>query len=242
MCYACLSTLNSILSEGEIAKLKEFFIGLTPNTKSLITVSKIANFLEIDTQTATEVILQCEKEGILKRRFGLRCPNCGALIREISTPSVEGIILNECYSCDAPIEISDDDVVVLFELVKVEIPFENGQQGKQCIELEASVVAQEDTLKAFQIMCDSIKDRLDKDRLDSYRQKYKEKRKAQRHKKAVKQAERNRKIKIVCNILSIFIVIIVICLVYMKFGFSKLSLFTGFAGFIVPFIGNHILG
>lgn len=43
MCYTYLSVLNDILSDGEIAKLKEYFIGLTPNTIALITVSKVAN-------------------------------------------------------------------------------------------------------------------------------------------------------------------------------------------------------
>lgn len=112
----------------KINKLKGYFLELTPNDRDLITVSKIANALEIDSKTAVKVILKCESEGILQRHFGIRCPNCGMLIKDLSKPSLEGVSLHECYGCDEEINVSEDDIVVLFRLIKVEIPFECGQQ------------------------------------------------------------------------------------------------------------------
>ncbi len=241
MCYTYLSVLNDILSDGEIAKLKEYFIGLTPNTIALITVSKVANALNIDTEKAIKVILKCEEKGFLKRHFGIRCPKCGALIKEIESPNIDDIIINECYSCDEHIEISSDDIVVLFELIKVELPFEMGQQSKQIIRSEASVVAPEDTYKEFKNMCKKMNILLERQQNKSNKDDLRKKEKDRNHKKAVRKSENNRKIKIVIKIVCVIISVIVIFLVYRKYGFEKISIFVAFCGFVVPFICNYIV-
>lgn len=240
MCYTCLSILNDILSASEIAKLKEYFISLTPNTIALITVSKVAGVLNIDTKKAIEVILKCEEKGILKRHFGIRCPKCGALIKEIESPSVNGIILDECYSCDESIEISSDDIVVLFELIKVELPFEVGQQSKQISESGASIVAPIDTFKEFNIMCKNINEDMARKRHESYEEKLKKKAKEKIHKEAVRKVERNKKINLLLSALCMAIDIFIIVMVYIIYGFEKISIFVSFGGFVVPFICNYI--
>ena len=48
--------LNTIIDQDKIEKLKEYFIELTPNNRDLITVSKIANVLNIKNDLAVQVI------------------------------------------------------------------------------------------------------------------------------------------------------------------------------------------
>ena len=240
MCYTCLSVLDDVVSEDKIKKLKEYFLGLTPNNRDLITVSKISNALDIDNKTAVKIILKCENEGILQRHFGIRCPNCGMLIKDLSQPSLEGISIHECYSCEEEINLNEDDIVILFKLIKVEIPFECGQQRVQSIEEQPSSVAREDTLKAFKEVCEIIIDTHKKSQLNTYQTKLDNENAERVHRKAVAQAERNRKINVVLIILCIIIDLGVIYAVYIRYGFSKLSLFTGFTGFIVPFVCNGI--
>lgn len=241
MCYTYLSVLNDILSDGEIAKLKEYFISLTPNTIALITVSKVANALNIDAEKAIKVILRCEEKGFLKRHFGIRCPKCGALIKEIKSTNIDEITINECYSCDEDIEISSDDIVVLFELIKVELPFELGRQSKQIIRSEASVVAPEDTYKEFQNMCKKMNALLEKQQDKSKKEELKKEEKDRFHKEAAGKAETNRKIKIFIRSMCVVIDIFVIFMVYRKYGFEKISIFVTFGGFVVPFICNCII-
>ena len=240
MCYTCLSVLDDTLNDEKINKLKGYFLELTPNDRDLITVSKIANALEIDSKTAVKVILKCESEGILQRHFGIRCPNCGKLIKDLSKPSLEGVSLHECYGCDEEINVSEDDIVVLFRLIKVEIPFECGQQRVQSIEERTSIVAQEDTLKVFKTMCEVIISDRNDNRFKAYQEKIDKEKEKKIRRKALKQADRNRKINIMLVIICIIIDILVIYAVYSKYGFSKVSVFTGFTGFIVPFVCNYI--
>lgn len=241
MYYNCLSILNDVINENKINKLREYFISLTPNNRSLITVSKIASFLQISNETAVQVILKCEEAGVLQRHFGIRCPNCGMLIKEIPTPSIDEVYINECYCCDCEISINENDVVILFELVKIEIPFDIGQQSGQVASNEASIVAREDTLKSFQIMCETITERVQEKRLEEYQIQLNVRKRNQIHKKAVKATNRNRIINIIANIASVIIAVVIICIVYKKFGFAKLSLFVSFFTFIIPFGCNYIV-
>lgn len=231
MYYDCLSILNDVINEDKISKLREYFIGLTPNNRGLITVSKIASSLQISNETAVQVILRCEEAGVLQRHFGIRCPNCGMLIKEIPTTSVDEVYINECYCCDVEINISEDDVVILFKLVKIEIPFDVGQQSGQVVSNEASFVAREDTLEVFKNMCETITESIQEKRTKENKM----------HKKAVKLTNRNRIINVIINIASVIIAVVIICIVYKKFGFAKLSLFVSFFAFIIPFGCNFIV-
>lgn len=240
MCYACLSTLDDVIDENTIKKLKCYFLGLTPNNRDLITVSKIANALEVSNEKAVEIILKCEKEKILKRHFGIRCPECGALIKEIPEPDVKNIRIDECYCCDEKINITDGDIVILFELLKNEIPFESGQQSKQNIHNTVSIVAQEDTLRAFQEFSALICDEINRKRLKEDESGIIDQKKKETHAKAVKKANRNRRINIILNIFSICIMVIIIDLAYRKYGFGKITVFLSFGIFAVQFVGNYI--
>lgn len=241
MCYSCLSMLNTIIDQDKIEKLKEYFIELTPNNRDLITVSKIANVLNIKNALAVQVILKCEEVGILRRKFGIRCPECGALIKELSSPSLANVFISECYCCDSEISIDEDDIVILFELIKIERPFDYGQQKGSVLHNETSIVAQEDTYKVFTYMCEKISNHLDEKRLAEYANTRATLKKDRLHKKAVKISERNRIINIALNILGVIVAIIIIIFVYWKYGFAKISVFISFAAFIFPFGCNYIL-
>lgn len=241
MCYNCLSILDNIVEKEVISKLKNYFVSLTPNNRDLITVSKIANVLNVTNEVAVQIILKCEDAGILQRHFGIRCPQCGMLIKELSAPNLDGVYINECYSCDEEICITENDIVILFKLVTVEIPFDLGQQSGQSVRNKASIVAQEDTLKAFKIMYETIIKNSQEKRLESYAEKMTDKKKLETHREAVIIADRNRMINIGVNIFSIIIALIIIYTVYKKYGFEKLALFVSFTAFIIPFGCNYIV-
>lgn len=242
MCYNSLLILKDFVDENIVLKLKKYFISLTPNNRDIITVTKVANALEVSNEMAVQLILKCENAGILKRHFGIRCPNCGMLIKEMQSPSIKNININVCYSCDEEINISENDIVVLFKLIKIEIPFDSGQQGGQRVrEQTSSIVAQEDSFNAFQAMCISIDKHLQEKRIDKYEERLAKEKKEIIHKKAVEIVNRNRRINIITIFICMVIALIIIYIVYKKFGFDKLSLFVSFVAFIMPFGSNFII-
>lgn len=233
MCYDCLLVLKGIIDESLINKLKDYFLNLTANNRDLITVSKIADVLEVDYKKAVQVIVRCEENNILKRHFGIRCPECGALIKEVSGPSIEGININECYICDEEIQLKDDDIVILFELTIIQVPFVDGQQRVQDIKEGASVVAREDTWNVYSLYCDLLIE----ERKNRESEKYKY---SKIQKEAVAISRRNRNINISINAVCVVLVVIMLIIIYKKYGFDKLSIFVTFAGFAIPFGCNYI--
>lgn len=148
MCCSLLLKLNDILSEEKLEKLREFFGQLTPNTSDKITAEKVASYLEIDFLKAREVLMKCKKIGILEIQFAIRCPECGALIKQ--SKDIEGLFdTKECYICGSEFNICEDDIVLLFSLDKNKFPFDSGQHKIKVIDNTMSAVAQEDCLKKF---------------------------------------------------------------------------------------------
>ena len=96
------------------------------------------------------------------------------------------------------------------------------------------------TLKVFKTMCEVIISDRNDNRFKAYQEKIDKEKEKKIRRKALKQADRNRKINIMLVIICIIIDILVIYAVYSKYGFSKVSVFTGFTGFIVPFVCNYI--
>lgn len=241
MCYDCLSILDSIIDDKSIEKLKNYFLSLTPNNRDLITVTKIAHFLGVEYEIAVQIILKCEDENILKRHFSLKCPECGALIKELSEPDLDRVNIEECYCCGKAISISENDIVILFELIQIELPFECGQQDGQYIVNEASNVAPNDTFNSFVVLCDALDRRLQEERLEKYEEKRNNAKKKEIHNKAVKKAGRNRLIKIFLYIIILFVVIYLIISTYQQFGGAKITIVTSVIGIGITIFCGYIM-
>lgn len=150
MCCSQLSMLNDLLSEEEIISLENFFYSLTPNTIDRITASKISNYLSVDFETARKVLMKCKNAGFLKLTFGIKCPNCGGLVKKVSDLSEVEEVLDYCYICgEENLDISEDDIELMFELLIDSNSFLPGQQMGKVIRLNSTDVARENSLLSF---------------------------------------------------------------------------------------------
>ena len=146
MCCSLLLKLNDILSEENLEKLREFFEQLTPNTSDKITAEKLASYMGVDFSEARNILMKCKKIGVLELQFAVRCPECGALIKQ-AKDFEELFNVDECYVCGSEIEISEEDIVLIFSLDKDKFPFDSGQHKIR--DNAKSVVAQENSIEKF---------------------------------------------------------------------------------------------
>ncbi|MFA9376246.1 MAG: hypothetical protein ACERKZ_05755 [Lachnotalea sp.] len=143
--------LNEIIEDNKIKKLQNYFASLNQNNNDKITLSKIVNEIDCSEDEAALILNKCIVNGIVGLSFGIRCPECGMLIKKIESNDVSQLSLNECYSCGECIEVSEMDIVALFYL-KVDIPpFELGQREKTVKINTDNQVALCDTLKALSV-------------------------------------------------------------------------------------------
>lgn len=122
-----LLMLENVIKKDELIKLQNYLSSLNPNSKKLITVSKIRDVLNIDEKKATEILLSCNKEGFMGISYAIRCPESGLLIQRINDINFVDKIRIYCYKCEDEHEITSEDVIVLFSLEIDVHPFNEGQ-------------------------------------------------------------------------------------------------------------------
>lgn len=143
-----LSVLKDFFTEDEIEKLNNYFSGLVGGAVNNITVSKVANSMEITSEEATRILTKCKDEGIVKIYYAIRCSECNVLIEKIDNlkelPKEEFI----CYACDEEINVTTHDVEVIFALIEPSF-FSNGQHEEFYDDKSAKHVAQIDNLDSI---------------------------------------------------------------------------------------------
>lgn len=146
MCFSHLSTLEKILPESKIELLNKYFSGLIGGARTSITASKVAHAIACDTKVASTVLTICKTEGIVTSSYGIRCPKCNLLISKVDSLSDVFENANFCYQCEEEVEITAEDIEVIYSLTD-EMVFLEGQQGREIIipDLDRPV-AREDTL------------------------------------------------------------------------------------------------
>ena len=100
----------------------------------------------VDFSEARNILMKCKKIGVLELQFAVRCPECGALIKQ-AKDFEELFNVDECYVCGSEIEISEEDIVLIFSLDKDKFPFDSGQHKIR--DNAKSVVAQENSIEKF---------------------------------------------------------------------------------------------
>lgn len=247
MYYSHLSTLRDSLTEDKIVLLKEYFGDLTSNTKEYITPSKIMNSLSIDYETSVLVLLKLETAGVVKRYYGVKCPECSMLIKTGSTiKSLDLKNIGICYSCDEEITITEDDIVVLFRLNNDYFPFNKGQQKERYVvrAKSSTVVAPEDGYVLFEKMEKSlsvIAQNAFDERTDREKKRDNDEKDKQYEKLAIKGYKKNIKISIMFSFLGYIFLVATILYIYKQYGFSKLSIFVTFGSSLIPFGINYII-
>jgi len=251
MYYSFLMVLKEILNEEQCDSLGDYFCGLTPNTKDLITVSKIAKLLGVDSKVALSVLLECERIGYLSRQYGIRCPECGALIKMMSVEEYENDLFEKvagCYGCDEyfSFSVSDDDIVVYFKLEIDVGPFAVGRQEQIKNEMKSpAFVAREDTMSFFiEVVGDSLKT-IAKNQDHEYQYRLEMERKAEEDKileeKAVKKYKINKWVSFVIGFIGYLLLAFGIVWVYKQYGFAKISIVATFGSTFISFIFNYIV-
>ena len=143
MCCSQLLMLRNSVSNDTLCNFQNYLASLNPNSARVITVSSVAMKINVSHQVAGELLKKCLQNGILSLAFGIRCNQCGQLIKRVSEPLEEIQKIKLCYRCEQEIQLTEDDIIALFELKKLDIPFVRGHQGKT---VDAFLVAPEDAV------------------------------------------------------------------------------------------------
>lgn len=145
MYYSRLSALQEIIPNEQIKKVDDYFNNLIGNAVSNITVSKLANSIEIPYETASSILIKCKELGLLKSYYVGRCPECGMPIKTADSISELPDETFECYNCGEEIIITPSEIEIFYSLVDESV-FTDGQQIKES--LSARTVVPENTLKS----------------------------------------------------------------------------------------------
>lgn len=152
MCCAQLLMLENSVPYDTICDFQNYLASLNPNSARLITVSSVAMKIDVSYQVAGEILKKCLQNGILSLSFGLRCNKCGQLIKRVSEPIEEIKTTKLCYRCEREIQLTEDDVIALFELKILDIPFVRGRQERV---VDGFLVAPEDA--ALNVFANELK-------------------------------------------------------------------------------------
>lgn len=123
MSYSRLLMMKKFLCEEEYKTVVSYLESLSRNSK----INPVS--FSVDTglvsSLVSKVLSFLEEEKIIKCSFAIKCPECGLFIKEISDiTEINGTI--ECYKCEEEVQISSDDVLVLYSFI--DYPFRERQQ------------------------------------------------------------------------------------------------------------------
>ncbi len=149
MYYSRLLTLNKILEQEKIKSLDSYFTTLVGDESRNITVSKISSNIAVSVGVSTKILQECKNNGLLSQRYVLKCPECSMSIKGYET--IDDIPEEvECYNCEENIEVTAENIVVVYSLVD-DNDGDNSvfKLGQQLNKTKPCAVALEDTLKGL---------------------------------------------------------------------------------------------
>jgi hypothetical protein len=136
-----LSTIRSLVNDEQFHNIIKYFESLWPNSK--ITASNFASQIGIEFPLSQKILQELVKTELLTYILGIRCPECGFLLS--STESIASIEKEQyCYNCSEEIEISTDDIEVIYTFKNY--PFAHGQQSDSPLAIDKSAALQYDSL------------------------------------------------------------------------------------------------
>lgn len=146
MCCSHLSMLQGMLTEEQIEKLRLYFLSLIGGAQNNITVSKVSNAINIPHNVISQVLTKCVKEKVLDVSYAIRCPECNMLLKRVDSFSEILETEIECYGCNEIVEITVQDIEVIYSLRDASV-FIAGQQEKE--EPPARSVVLEDSVNGI---------------------------------------------------------------------------------------------
>lgn len=251
MYYSQLLMLDDILNKDQIIKLQNFMSTLTPNTSKLITVSKLKSAIDISEYLAANVLGRCVEVGIMRLSYGIRCPECGTVLRKIEEPHFDKSI--NCYKCeDFTFMPTDEDIVVFFELLNEIPPFSKGQQEKIINDINNVQVAPCDSLASFNKLCSTAIDYMNR-RTEQDIQKSEKNKRLKKNEYKIQSIENsilessehrrntNRRIILILQILLFIAYAFVIHKIFIMVDDSKLSCSLSVASSIFVFVADKLV-
>ena len=248
MYYYFLSMLKDILTEEQCDKLGEYFCSLTTNTRDLITVSKISNFIGIDSKVAVKVLNKCEKVGYLERQYGIRCPECDTLVKMVRANDELESLDFSCYDCGTRFKVDDNNIIVFYKLIIDVSPFVAGQRklvtkNEQNID-SLAFVAYEDSLAFQKKIAESLTViAKNQEHEHEYRRdlEMKESQNKELERVAIRKYTINKWIALIIGVVGYFALSFIIVIVYKKYGYDKISVFVTFGTSLIVFGFNYVV-
>ena len=150
MFYSRLLMLKESFPEEFLEKADQYFASLSSEARKNVSISRVAVHLNCSYEKSADFLAACARNGFLKKYFVLCCPECGHIIKRISSV---GDIKNVeyCARCDEEIPKDDfdraQDIEVRFEILE-DAPFAEGQhRADSLIKRESADAVQPDSLQ-----------------------------------------------------------------------------------------------
>ena len=140
-----LSVLEKITDGETIEKFQNYLASLSENSARNITVSSVSHNIGVCKELAQKMLRTCLEAKILGLEYGLRCPECGQMIKRSQEPLEDLKNIATCYRCEEEIQLDQDDIVAIFVFEGFESPFAKGQQGRLDGKSSGISVAREDS-------------------------------------------------------------------------------------------------
>lgn len=130
MHYSILLILNNIIDADYIEKLDKWLYSLSPQEKNLITISKMRRAVGLHRECVEQVVEKLVSAKVFERDLGIRCNNCGLLLKQVEQEKLVDAIeeLDYCYGCDSEIKVTVDDIVAIYKFKDETPPAPRKQQ------------------------------------------------------------------------------------------------------------------
>lgn len=89
MFFPELEQLSGQFDRPVLKRVDAYIAGLSPAARELLTGIKISLSAQVPLDIANAFLEICEARGIMKKRYGLRCPEFGTLLAIQDTPELE---------------------------------------------------------------------------------------------------------------------------------------------------------
>lgn len=123
MYYKIFSKITHQFENDVIEQFDLWLASLSEKGGHNITASRVASELNIDFNTATDLLIFLEKQEVLQRIYIMRCPECDFIIDKIPEnlfydPNLNVFEKHFCNSCGEYYTVDEEDVYIAYEIIK----------------------------------------------------------------------------------------------------------------------------
>ncbi|WP_270368271.1 hypothetical protein [Eubacterium ramulus] len=101
---------QDILDNEQIRHMESYFNSLIGGAAENISAPRLSRTLRISLQKAHLTLSKCEKIGLLRKEYIIRCPECSLVIKRAGYIKDLPLGPYECYGCSKKVLITLDEV------------------------------------------------------------------------------------------------------------------------------------